>query len=214
MFTNFSVEWARNQVSESMRRLSLGFQAKGHTHWSRVFEYPWVMENSDLRVGQLVLDAAGGDGPIQSEAVARGCHVTNVDIDPMRFPPIPDPKVLRMVGDIRDMKFFPDGVFHRVLCVSVLEHVEDPVRAVRELWRVLAPGGRLVVTMDVASYARWNHTIDVAMAQLILRFFNVAGVLPPAPADVLTQRFPEWEPKPGDQPHVDLRVLCFRCDKT
>jgi len=38
---------------------------------------------------------------------------------------------------------FPEGVFQRVECDAVLEHVRDPERVVRELERVLAPGGYL-----------------------------------------------------------------------
>jgi len=36
---------------------------------------------------------------------------------------------------------FPDGVFQRVECDAVLEHVRDPRRVMSEIRRVLAPGG-------------------------------------------------------------------------
>lgn len=38
---------------------------------------------------------------------------------------------------------FPDGVFQRIECDAVLEHVQDPQGVVNELTRVLAPGGYL-----------------------------------------------------------------------
>jgi SAM-dependent methyltransferase len=38
---------------------------------------------------------------------------------------------------------FPDSLFQRVECDAVLEHVRDPERMVREMERVLAPGGYL-----------------------------------------------------------------------
>jgi SAM-dependent methyltransferase len=36
---------------------------------------------------------------------------------------------------------FPAGVFTRVECDAVLEHVRDPVKVIDEIYRVLAPGG-------------------------------------------------------------------------
>lgn len=42
---------------------------------------------------------------------------------------------------------FPDASFDAVLCIEVLEHVGDPVAAVREMRRVLRPGGRLFLTV-------------------------------------------------------------------
>jgi SAM-dependent methyltransferase len=36
---------------------------------------------------------------------------------------------------------FPDGIFQRVECDAVLEHVRDPGNVMREIRRVLAPGG-------------------------------------------------------------------------
>jgi SAM-dependent methyltransferase len=66
-------------------------------------------------------------------------------------------------GDLRQIPF-QKGFFDRVLCISTLEHVgldntrygaapdDDPgsyVAAVREMGRVLAPGGKLLITVPV-----------------------------------------------------------------
>jgi SAM-dependent methyltransferase len=58
-----------------------------------------------------------------------------------------------------------DASFDLVLCVQVLEHAEDPARAVRELRRVVAPGGAVLAsTHGVQVYHpapvdlwRWTH---------------------------------------------------------
>ena len=42
--------------------------------------------------------------------------------------------------DIQDLKFESE-CFDLVACISVLEHVENPVKAIREIHRVLKPGG-------------------------------------------------------------------------
>ena len=59
----------------------------------------------------------------------------------------------------------PDSSFELVLCTQTLEHALDPARAVRELRRLAAPGGRVLVsTHGVQVYHpnpvdlwRWTH---------------------------------------------------------
>jgi SAM-dependent methyltransferase len=41
---------------------------------------------------------------------------------------------------------FRDGSFEVVLCTEVLEHLLEPQRAIDEMFRVLEPGGRLLLT--------------------------------------------------------------------
>jgi SAM-dependent methyltransferase len=68
-------------------------------------------------------------------------------------------------GAVEDLPV-EDASFDVVLCLQVLEHTEDPVRAVRELHRVTKPGGRvLAATHGTQVYHplpvdhwRWTHT--------------------------------------------------------
>jgi ubiquinone/menaquinone biosynthesis C-methylase UbiE len=54
-------------------------------------------------------------------------------------------------GDAAQLPF-PDASFDLVLCVTALEFMADPSRALAEMARVVAPGGRLVVaTLNAAS---------------------------------------------------------------
>jgi SAM-dependent methyltransferase len=54
---------------------------------------------------------------------------------------------------------YPDKHFDAVICISVLEHMGSAkLRVIRELARVLTPGGRLVLTCDL-SLARDCDTI-------------------------------------------------------
>lgn len=41
---------------------------------------------------------------------------------------------------------FPDGRFNLVLALDVLEHIKDDARAIREIERVLKPGGWVIIT--------------------------------------------------------------------
>lgn len=45
-----------------------------------------------------------------------------------------------IVGDIHNLPL-PDSSVDAVICIAVLEHVEEPQKAVREIYRVLKPGG-------------------------------------------------------------------------
>jgi SAM-dependent methyltransferase len=57
---------------------------------------------------------------------------------------------LNIVSDITSIPE-ADGAFDAVLCIEVLEHVPDPVRALEELCRLLKPGGILLVTAPFCS---------------------------------------------------------------
>lgn len=51
---------------------------------------------------------------------------------------------------------FPDGRFSRVVCCFALGYVQDPLYTLRELWRVLAPRGTLLITT-------WTPDTDLSM---------------------------------------------------
>ena len=56
-----------------------------------------------------------------------------------------DQSQLDIVSDIANIPE-PDASFDAVMCIEVLEHLPDPIRALRELTRLLKPGGTLIIT--------------------------------------------------------------------
>jgi SAM-dependent methyltransferase len=54
------------------------------------------------------------------------------------------------IVDITDMALYADGSFDFLICSHVLEHVSDDRRALRELYRILAPSGRAIIMTPVA----------------------------------------------------------------
>lgn len=85
----------------------------------------------------------------------------------------------------------PDSAVDRVLLVHALEHAENPRDSLLELWRVLAPGGRLVIVVPSRRglWARFEHTPfgtgqPYSRAQLVA-LLREANFTPTAWADAL-----------------------------
>ena len=60
---------------------------------------------------------------------------------------------------IADTKTIADGTMDVVLCHHTLEHVPDPPAVLREIRRLLAPTGKLLLFVPLEREARYNHFI-------------------------------------------------------
>lgn len=56
-----------------------------------------------------------------------------------------------IIGSVEDMPL-PDNSEGAIVCLSVLEHVENPIKAAAELYRVLEPGGYCLVYVPFLYY--------------------------------------------------------------
>jgi SAM-dependent methyltransferase len=50
----------------------------------------------------------------------------------------------------------PDASFDAVMCIEVLEHLSDPIQAIRELTRLLKPGGHLILTAPFCALTHFS----------------------------------------------------------
>lgn len=99
--------------------------------------------------GLDVLDAACGPGLYAEQLVARGARVTGLDISPRMVELFRErvPQATARVHDLgRSIDWLPDGSVDAVLFALALEYLDDRVAALRELCRVLRPGGALVLS--------------------------------------------------------------------
>lgn len=81
------------------------------------------------------------------------CSYTPIDFEPTRYNYIPG----ITFGDISKLTFGDDS-FDLILCNHVLEHVPEDVVAMRELYRVLAPGGRAILQVPLSN--KLEHTVE------------------------------------------------------
>jgi len=113
------------------------------------YDRPACLELLGDVTGKRVLDAACGPGLYARELLRRGAHVTGFDQSPRMI------EICRercAAGDFRvhdlgdPLTWLPDASVDLALCALAIEYVDDRVGALRELRRVLRPGGALVLS--------------------------------------------------------------------
>ena len=102
-----------------------------------------------------VLEMAAGSGAFARRLVELGFSVEACDLFPEQFR-VPDVAV--KFADLSERLPYDDGSFEYLSCLEGIEHLEDQFAFIRECWRVLRPGGRLLIstpnTLGLAS--RWR----------------------------------------------------------
>ena len=103
-----------------------------------------------------LLDLGAGEGFVGAAArAASGAQVQLCDVTDFNQTALP-----HVVGDGRTVPF-PDGSFDVVVLAFVLHHAADPEQVLREVHRVLAPGGRVAVLESVAETRRDDRVLHV-----------------------------------------------------
>ena len=116
-----------------------------------------MLDYLDIQPGDNILDMGCGEG-FYSMVLDNlyDCKITAVDFDP---------EILALAhkwldgrsnvtleqGDITKLRF-PDSSFDKIVCTEVLEHIDDDKTAIKELYRVLKPGGVIAITVPNKNY--------------------------------------------------------------
>lgn len=100
---------------------------------------------ADLPVEGRLLDAAGGTGRISAGLVGLAQHITIADESFGMLRQARSKPGLQAVAAHIEALPFPSGCFERVIMVDAYHHLADQPRAMQEMWRTLASGGRLVI---------------------------------------------------------------------
>ncbi|NTV63839.1 MAG: methyltransferase domain-containing protein [Oscillochloris sp.] len=116
----------------------------------------------DLQPGSRVLDAGGGTGRVAAQLRPLVGDLVLLDQSLPMLQQARTKGLEPLRGDVTQMPF-PDASFERVVVVDALHHFMHPQEAIRDLWRVLKPGGRLVIeepdiklgTVKLVALAEW-----------------------------------------------------------
>jgi SAM-dependent methyltransferase len=119
--------------------------------FNQVLRDRWVQEQArQVPPGSHVLDVGAGSAPYR-DAFAH-CRYRTHDFTQLQPHQLLHGHYAQIdyVSDARAIPV-PDGTFDVVLCTEMLEHVPEPIDVVRELARILRPGGRLILTAPLGS---------------------------------------------------------------
>ena len=157
---------------------------------------PWaerLLDAADPREGDRLLDVACGTGIVARRAASRvderGAVVgldTNEGMLAVAAETTDDerrPTIEWRRGDATDLPF-PEGRFDVVCCQQALQFVDEPSVALEEMHRVLAPGGR--VALSVWRPLEYQPGYVVAADALERHIGDEAGAMMRSP-------FPAWD---------------------
>ena len=97
-----------------------------------------------LSAGNLLLDVGGGTGRVAAalRGLVKKVYVVDISSGMLRRAAA---KGLTTVFAPAESLPFPSGSFDRIIMVDALHHVVDQRQTAQELWRILAPGGRILI---------------------------------------------------------------------
>jgi SAM-dependent methyltransferase len=111
----------------------------------------WMADFIKPYVGQRVLEIGSGIGNLTTQLVPRQQYVAT-DINPLYLSSLKAlehdrPYLKTQFTDVTKKESFPklDGGFDTVVCLNVVEHVEDDVAAMENIRDALAAGGRAII---------------------------------------------------------------------
>jgi len=123
--------------------------------------FEWVPPRDDA----VILDCACGRGfYLNMFRHVSACRLVGLELDPDIIR-----KAQRNVGHLPGIALtrgniyalpFPDDYFDGVILSEILEHIDDDVAGLREVRRVLKPGGAVAITVPHARYPFWWDPIN------------------------------------------------------
>ena len=153
---------------------------------------------SEIKEGQVVLDVDTGSGfaaALLAKAVGTNGRVYSIDPSEnaleKAFSRLKEEKLDKIVvlkkARVEELSF-KDNFFDRVSSIMSFHHLSDPVRSLKEMYRVLKPGGILVIVDWTRETTVAPHPKEQLYApDLLFEFIRKAlGIKP------ILRNFGEW----------------------
>lgn len=177
--------WPKFRFWESVAYLPRGGERKARRE---------VLRHLPELAGTRLLDVAIGDGR-NLPLLPRDCEVFGVDISRVLLEKCrqdyADRHLHLIVGQAESLPF-PDATFDNLFSLGAINHVNDPAQALREMARVVKPGGTLVVADEVPDLPNRQIAHKLGLPKLQRWILSRVFFLGPM-ADVILQ-------------HTDLKI--------
>tara|TARA_B100000508_G_scaffold121389_1_gene103033 strand:+ start:10924 stop:11979 length:1056 start_codon:yes stop_codon:yes gene_type:complete len=102
-----------------------------------------------------MLDIGCGNGHLIKRLAKMGWEVEGMDFDPMAVEYCKSQGLNAKSGDFFELNY-PSDYYDAVTLSHVIEHVPDPKKTIREVFRILKPGGKIV--METPNSKSWMYT--------------------------------------------------------
>ncbi len=126
--------------------------------WERLFKKIVWKQLGDIK-NKDILDFGSGEG-ITADYLAGSNRVTAIEPwEDMLKDAWTDHVYRQVIGDIKSLAEFSDNSFDVIICHNVLEYIDDKASVVKELTRVLKPGGFI----SLAKHNRNGRVMQMAV---------------------------------------------------
>ena len=125
------------------------------------------------RPALAICDLGAGDGEVTARllAGAPGARISVVESDAVCVEKLRGRQYAVFSDDLNAPLSFPDGSFDLVVTNQVIEHLYDTEQFLDEAFRILKPGGRLIVSTENA--ASWHNVGALAIG---LQSFSLSNI--------------------------------------
>lgn len=154
---------------------------EGARPYNSLYERPAIISMLPEIVGKRVLDVGCGSGPLSALLVARGAtEVVAFDASPRMIGRAQEKEIehasFRVADLARPLDFLADRSFDMAVASLVMHYLHDWVGPLRELRRVLKPGGELILsTHHPASDIKLSATANYFQTELVHERWNLDG---------------------------------------